>query len=334
MAILITGGAGYVGSHAVRALLDRGETVVVLDDLSTGYEAAIDSRAKFYCGAIQNRDLLKRIFTEQKIEGVLHFAAKSLVGESVQVPLKYYEHNVHGTQVLLECMIEHDITALVFSSTAAVYGEPRYTPIDEAHPTEPISPYGASKRTMEQMMHWAAKAHGLKFVALRYFNVAGAHYSGTIGEAHNPETHIIPIVLQVPLGQRDQMTLFGSDYNTADGTCVRDYIHIEDLIDAHILALNYLKSGGESDVFNLGTETGFSNCEVVAAARVVTGHEIPVTMGERRLGDPAVLVASSGKARKMLGWHPKRTALNEIIASAWAFQKAHPNGYSKREESL
>lgn len=320
MAILITGGAGYVGSHAVRALIEGGTEVVVLDDLSTGNQEAVDSRAVFYRGQIQDSALLSEILSTHAIDGVIHFAAKSLVGESVKVPLLYYEHNVHGTQVLLESMEQHGVRRMVFSSSAAVYGEPRYTPIDEEHPTEPISPYGATKHTMEEMMHWADKAYGLKYVALRYFNVAGAHHSGEIGEAHRPETHIIPIVLQVPLGQRQEMTLFGDDYPTSDGTCIRDYIHIEDLIDAHVLALSYLERGGASDVFNLGTETGFSNQDVVVAARLVTAHAIPVVIGERREGDPAVLVASSQKARSVLGWDPKRTSLEAIIASAWGFQ--------------
>lgn len=327
MAILITGGAGYVGSHAVRALLDRGVQVVVLDDLSTGYRQAVDPRADFYEGQIQDKDLLGRIFSKHPIEGVMHFAAKSLVGESVTLPLKYYEHNVHGTQALLEAMLAAGIRRLVFSSTAAVYGEPQYTPIDENHPTQPISPYGASKLTMEQMMSWSDAAHGLCYVALRYFNVAGAHSSGQIGESHRPETHIIPIILQVPLGQRDQMTLFGDDYSTPDGTCIRDYIHIEDLIDAHILALDYLTAGGESQVFNLGTESGFSNQAVVAAARTVTGHPIPVAIGARRAGDPAVLIAASAKAKAILGWSPQHTRLETIIASAWNFQKQYPEGY-------
>lgn len=328
MAILITGGAGYVGSHAVRMLLDEGMPVVVLDDLSTGYLEAVDKRAVFYQGALQDRSLLQRIFNEQQIEGVMHFAAKSLVGESVTLPLKYYEHNVHGTQILLEEMIAADVKRLVFSSTAAVYGEPKYTPIDEAHPTDPISPYGASKLAMEQMMHWCDRAHGLRYVALRYFNVAGAHGSGLIGEAHNPETHIIPIILQVPAGQRACMTLFGDDYPTPDGTCIRDYIHIEDLIKAHSLAMAYLLDGNSSNVFNLGTQTGFSNQEVVAAARAVTGHPIEVEIGSRRPGDPAVLVASSERATKILGWEPQYNDLNKIVESAWQFKQLRPSGYT------
>lgn len=318
-----------MGSHAVRALLDAGKHVVVLDDLSTGYRQAIDNRATFCEGSLQNKALIAQILEDYNIEAVLHFAAKSLVGESIQEPLKYYEHNVHGTQVLLEAMQQKQVQKLVFSSTAAVYGEPQYTPIDESHPTSPISPYGASKLTMEQMMAWCDQAHGLKYVALRYFNVAGAHHTGEIGEAHNPETHIIPIVLQVPSGQRSEMHIFGGDYPTPDGTCIRDYIHIEDLIDAHIRALTYLFEDGESQVFNLGTAEGFSNQAVVQVAREVTGHPIPTEIGPRRPGDPAVLIASSDKAKRILGWEPKYTDLKAIVASAWRFKQGHLKGYTE-----
>jgi UDP-glucose 4-epimerase len=327
MTILVTGGAGYIGSHATAALLDRGFNVVVLDDLSTGYRQAVDARATFYQGQIQDVSLLDKIFSEQTIEGVIHFAAKSLVGESMTKPLFYYHHNVYGTQVLLERMLAHDVKTMVFSSTAAVYGEPQYTPIDESHPAAPISPYGASKLTMESMMHWADRAHDLRYIALRYFNVAGAHHSGELGEAHNPETHLIPMVLQVPLGHRESLSLFGDDYPTPDGTCIRDYIHIDDLIEAHILALLALKEGTPSQVINLGTGHGASNLEILKSAEAVTNQSIAYVIAPRRLGDPAVLIASNERARDVLGWTPKSSTLDKIISSAWKFHSTHPMGY-------
>lgn len=327
MNVLVTGGAGYIGSHAVRGLIESGHRVVVVDNLSTGYEAAVDGRSVFYKGSLQDKAFLMSVFQQEAIEGVIHFAAKSLVGESMLKPLLYFDNNVYGTQVLLEVMQASGVDKIVFSSTAAVYGEPVAIPIVESHPTEPINPYGASKLMMEKMMHWSSLAFGLRYVSLRYFNVAGAHASGSLGEAHNPETHLIPIVLQVPLGKRRQMSLYGSDYATSDGTCIRDYIHIDDLVRAHILALEKLAEGMSSQVINLGSGNGFSNLEIVEAARKVTGHAIPVVFEARRPGDPAVLIASNEKAKEVLGWVPERDDLSSIIGSAWRFHSLNPNGY-------
>lgn len=327
MNVLVTGGAGYIGSHAVDGLIQCGHRVIVVDNLSTGYEAAVDSRGVFYKGSLQDRAFLMSVFQRESIDGVMHFAAKSLVGESMLKPLLYFDNNVYGTQILLEVMQTAGVDKIVFSSTAAVYGEPVAIPILESHPTEPINPYGASKLMMEKMMHWASVATGLRYVSLRYFNVAGAHRSGTLGEAHNPETHLIPIILQVPLGKRDQMSLYGSDYTTRDGTCIRDYIHIDDLVRAHILALEKLHAGMGSQVINLGSGNGFSNLEIVEAARKVTGHTIPVVFESRRPGDPAVLIASNAKAKEVLGWVPEKDDLPSIIGSAWQFHSQNPNGY-------
>ncbi len=327
MKLLVTGGAGYIGSHAVRALIDRGHTVVVLDNLSTGYEMAIDSRAVFYKGNLQDKAFLETMMAKEQFDGVMHFAAKSLVGESMIKPLMYFDNNVYGTQILLEVMQAYAVKQIVFSSTAAVYGEPVGIPILESHPTEPINPYGSSKLTMEKLMHWSSSSFGLRYVSLRYFNVAGAHESGEIGEAHNPETHLIPIVLQVPLGKRQNMSIFGKDYDTADGTCIRDYIHIDDLIRAHVLAMEKLSEGMECQIINLGGGTGFSNLEIVEAARGITGHVIPVEFEDRRHGDPAILIASNAKAKEVLGWEPLKNDLKLIIKSAWQFHVNKPNGF-------
>lgn len=330
MKILVTGGAGYIGSHAVVGLLDRGYEVVVIDSFQTGYQEAIDKRAIFYEGDIRDCVFLNRVLNKEDINGVLHFAANSLVGESMELPIKYYDNNVYGTQKLVEGLLENGVYNIVFSSTAATYGEPVQVPITEEHPSNPINPYGETKRAMEKLIHWAGEASDLKYISLRYFNVAGAHSSGTIGESHEPETHLIPIILQVPLEQRAFLSIFGDDYDTKDGTCIRDYIHIEDLVDAHILALEKLINGGPSNVYNLGTGTGYSIYEMVQAARHVTGHEIPVKVVDRRVGDPAVLVASSEKAMRELGWVPKYTKVEDIIESAWRFYQTHPHGFKKR----
>lgn len=244
-------------------------------------------------------------------------------------PLKYYNNNVHGTEVLLKVMINNDVKKIVFSSTAATYGEAEKMPITETDKTEPTNTYGETKLAMEKMMKWCDTAYGLKYVALRYFNVAGAHVSGSIGEAHNPETHLIPLILQVPLGKREFISIFGEDYDTEDGTCIRDYIHVTDLANAHILAVEYLREGKDSDVFNLGNGSGFSVKEMIESARRVTGHEIPAKICERRAGDPARLIASSKKAKEILNWEPKFTNVEEIIASAWKWHKNNPNGFSK-----
>lgn len=328
MKILVLGGAGYIGSHAVYQLIDNGYEVVVADNLQTGHRDAIHPQAKFYEGDIRNREFLKTVFQNEKIDGVIHFAANSLVGESMENPLKYYDNNVYGTQVLLEAMIEADVKYIVFSSTAATYGEPESVPITEDMETQPTNTYGETKLAMEKMMKWCEQAHGLNYVALRYFNVAGARSTGEIGEDHNPETHLIPLVLQTALGKREEITIFGDDYPTKDGTCIRDYIHVEDLIDAHILALQYLFDGGKSDVFNLGSNQGFSVKEIIDMAKKVTGKEIPAKIGDRRAGDPSVLIASSEKAKRILGWNPTRTNIERIIKDAWNWHVNHPNGYN------
>ena len=329
MAILVSGGAGYIGSHTVWELCEAGRDVVVADNLQTGFRASVHPKARFYRLDIRDRGALDVLFQAEKIDGVIHFAACSQVGESMSDPLKYYDNNLHGTMVLLQAMVGHGVGKIVFSSTAATYGEPERVPILETDRTQPTNTYGETKLAMEHMMSWVSRAHGLRYVALRYFNACGAHPSGLIGEAHDPETHLIPIILQVPGGRREKLSLFGDDYPTPDGTCIRDYIHVSDLAQAHILALDYLMNGGENNVFNLGNGVGFSNKEVVEAARRVTGHPIPTVIAPRRAGDPARLVASSEKARSVLGWEPRYADLETIIATAWAWHKDHPNGYAK-----
>lgn len=329
MSILVLGGAGYIGSHAVHQLIDCGEEVVIVDNLLTGHEGAIHPKAKFHKGDIRDKAFLRSVFQGEQVDGVIHFAASSLVGESMKDPLKYFNNNVYGTQVLLEVMVEFGVKKIVFSSTAATYGEQEVMPITESAETLPTNTYGETKLAMEKMMKWCDAAHDIKYVSLRYFNVAGARASGKIGEDHHPETHLIPIILQVALGKRDFISIYGDDYATEDGTCIRDYIHVEDLIDAHILAFNYLKNGGESNVFNLGSSTGYSVKEMVEAAREVTGHEIPAEIHGRRAGDPSTLIASSKKAEEVLGWVPKRTSVKEIISDAWNWHANNPNGFSK-----
>ena len=328
MSILVCGGAGYIGSHAVHQLVAGGENVVIADNLQTGHRAALNPAAKFYEGDIRDAAILDKIFTENEIEAVIHFAANSLVGESVQKPLMYFNNNVGGMQVLLESMVKNGVDKIVFSSTAATYGEPIKIPIDENDPTIPTNPYGESKLIMEKMMQWVSRANGVHFVSLRYFNAAGALEDGSIGEDHNPETHLIPLILQVPLGKRDHITIFGDNYPTPDGTCLRDYIHVIDLADAHILALKYLREGGESNIFNLGNGQGFSVKEMILAAEKVTGQKIKTEIGARRAGDPAQLIASSDKAKKILKWIPKFADVEKIIATAWKWHKSHPNGYA------
>ena len=328
MAILVTGGAGYIGSHTAHELIRAGYDVVVLDNLVTGYRAAVPEGARFYQGDIRDIAFLDSLFEKEKIDAIIHFAAFSLVGESVSNPLKYYENNLYGTKVLLESMVKNGISRIVFSSTAATYGEPENIPILESDRTCPTNPYGETKLAMEKMFKWTGDAHGINFVSLRYFNACGADAGGKIGEAHNPESHLIPLVLQVPNGKRASISIFGTDYDTPDGTCIRDYIHVTDLAAAHILAVKYLLDGGKSDVFNLGNGVGYSVREVIEMARRVTGHPIPATETPRRAGDPARLVASSEKARRVLGWNPTHASLEEIIESAWNWHKNHPNGYT------
>ncbi len=376
MNIMVVGGAGYIGSHAVRALLQNGHKVSVIDNLCTGHRESVPAEVPFYEVDIKDTEKLKEIFSNEKFDGVIHFAANSLVGESMTNPLKYYNNNVCGTESLLEALVATDTKNIVFSSTAATYGNPEVVPILETAPTNPTNPYGETKLAIEKMLKWTHEANGLNYVALRYFNVAGADIletaptnptnpygetklaiekmlkwtheanglnyvalryfnvagadaSGEIGEAHTTETHLIPIILQVLLGQRDAITVYGTDYPTEDGTCIRDYIHVSDLVDAHILALEYLLKGGESNVFNLGNNVGFSVKEIIEKTKEVTKQDIPTKYGERRAGDPAMLVASAEKAKTVLGWEPKYTNVGDIIATAWNWHESHPYGYSK-----
>lgn len=329
MTVLVLGGAGYIGSHTVYALIEKGEDVVIVDNLETGHIEAVHPKARFYQGDIRDRAFIDSVFEKEKIDAVIHFAANSLVGESMVNPLKYYDNNLCGTKVLLESMVAHDIKKIVFSSTAATYGEPERVPILETDKTEPTNTYGETKLSMEKMFKWTDKAHGLKYVSLRYFNACGAHESGEIGEAHTTETHLIPLILQVPLKQREAINIFGTDYNTKDGTCIRDYIHVTDLAQAHILAVKYLMEGNDSNIFNLGNGVGFTVKEVIETARKVTNDPIKAVECERRAGDPAQLIASSDKARTILGWNPEHADLEEIIASAWKWHKNHPHGYAK-----
>ena len=327
MNVLVTGGAGYIGSHTVYELIEAGRDVVVADNLLTGFRAAVHPKARFYQADIRDRKAMDELFEREQIEGVIHFAASSQVGESMSDPLKYYDNNLCGTTCLLQSMVAHGVDKIVFSSTAATYGEPERVPILEGDKTVPTNCYGETKLAMEKMMRWTSQAHGLRYVALRYFNACGAHPSGAIGEAHDPETHLIPLILQVPNNKRQKISIFGDDYNTHDGTCIRDYIHVSDLAQAHILALDYLLGGGQSDVFNLGNGVGFTVKEVIDVARAVTGHPIPAEVSPRRAGDPAQLVASSEKAKAILGWNPQYADLHTIVSSAWAWHKSHPNGY-------
>lgn len=331
MATLVLGGAGYIGSHTVDRLIEKGEKTIVVDSLVTGHRQAVNKDAKFYQGDIADKDFMRQVFKENSdIDAVIHFAAYSLVAESMKKPLKYFDNNTAGMVKLLEVMNEFSIDKIVFSSTAATYGIPEEVPIKETTPQNPINPYGESKLMMEKIMLWADKAYGIKFVPLRYFNVAGAKPDGSIGEDHMPETHLLPIVLQVAMGKRDKLQIFGDDYNTPDGTNIRDYVHPLDLADAHILAVDYLKAGNPSTAFNLGSSTGFSNREILEAARKVTNKEIPAEIAPRRGGDPDVLVASSTKAREVLGWKPQFDDISKIIETAWKWHTLHPEGYQDK----
>lgn len=328
MKLLVLGGAGYIGSHTTLELLENGHEVIIVDNLTTGYMAAVPHNAVFYQRDIRDKDFLVKLMKKENVDAVIHFAAFSLVGESTEKPLKYYDNNLYGTKVLLDAMVDAGVDKIVFSSTAATYGEPENIPILESDRTHPTNPYGETKLAMEKMIFWAAKAYGLHYVSLRYFNACGAHMSGSIGEAHNPESHLIPLVLQVPNGKREFVSIYGTDYDTPDGTCIRDYIHVTDLAKAHILAVEYLMKGGKSDIFNLGNGIGYSVKEVIETARKVTGHPIPAKEVERRSGDPARLVASGQKAKEILGWEPEIKDLSDIIASAWKWHSTHPTGYT------
>ncbi|MFW6381547.1 MAG: UDP-glucose 4-epimerase GalE [Bacillota bacterium] len=320
MKILVTGGAGYIGSHVVKRLVEADHEALVVDNLSKGHRQAI-IEGKFIKGDLAHKIFLDRLISEYEIEGVIHLAADSLVGESMENPGKYYRNNLANGLNLLESMVDNGVNYLVFSSTAAVYGEPRETPIPEDHPTQPTNPYGESKLFFEKILERYRQLHGLKYSSLRYFNAAGADPSGLIGEAHDPETHLIPIVLEKALDQRQELYIFGDDYDTRDGSCIRDYIHVNDLADAHILALEALSHGKESSIYNLGNGQGYSVKEVIEVAREVTGREIEARIGERRPGDPAVLVASSDKIKRELDWDPCYPDLETIIKTAWNWHK-------------
>lgn len=326
MRVLVCGGAGYIGSHTVKCLEKSGYDVLVLDNLVKGHLPAI-GKTPFVHADLTDRQSLERVFGEYKIRAVMHFAAYSLVGESTVRPDMYYHNNVTGTFNLLEAMRRAGVDIMVFSSTAAVYGEPVEVPVREEHPTVPTNPYGATKLAVEEMLRWYGRAYGLKYISLRYFNAAGADPSGEIGEDHRPESHLIPLVLQAALGTRAGIKVFGTDYPTPDGTCIRDYVHVNDLAGAHVLAMEKLARGGQSGVYNLGNGNGFSVREVIETARKVTGRSIQTTPSGRRPGDPAVLVASAGKARRELGWEPRYTSLEDIIATAWNWHRRHPEGF-------
>ena len=330
MNVLVCGGAGYIGSHTVYELIEQGHSVIVADNLCKGHKDAIHKDAKFYWGDLRDVEFLDKVFGENKIDAVIDFAAFSLVGESCSEPLKYFDNNVYGTIRLLEAMVRGGVKKIVFSSTAATYGEPENIPIKEDERTLPTNPYGESKLTVEKILKWCDKAYGIKYVALRYFNAAGAHISGKIGEDHSPETHLIPIIIQAALGQREKIAMFGDDYPTPDGTCVRDYIHVTDLADAHIKALEKLFRDETSAIYNLGNGKGFSVKEVVEETRRVTGREIKAVVEGRRPGDPSTLIASSEKAMKELGWKPRFNTLTQIIETAWNWHSSHPNGYNDR----
>lgn len=321
--LLVVGGCGYIGSHMVKCLLDAGHEVVVLDDLSGGHRDALLG-GELVVGRCGDAALLDTLFSAQRFDGVLHFASFIQVGESVQQPIKYYRNNVGETLVLLERMTAHGVRHFIFSSTAAVFGEPVRIPIDETQPRVPINPYGQSKAMVEQMLADFDRAYGLRSVALRYFNAAGADPQGRIGERHDPETHLIPLALQAVLGRRPALSVFGRDYDTHDGTCIRDYIHVDDLADAHLLALEYLWGGGASAAFNLGNGAGFSVQEVLDAATRVTGLPVPVQDAPRRAGDPARLVADASRARSVLHWQPRYPELDVIVRHAWQWEQKRP----------
>ncbi len=325
MKILVVGGAGYVGSHAVRILHQAGHEILVYDNLSAGHRGAIVA-GRLIEGDLLDQARLEGILRGEEIEAVMHFAAFALVGESVQYPHRYYQNNIVGTLSLLEAMRKADVRKIVFSSTTATYGVPSRIPIREQERQDPINPYGFSKLVIERALQDYAHAYGFAFAALRYFNAAGAAPDGSIGEDHDPESHLIPIVLQVALGQREQITVFGNDYPTADGTCIRDYVHVDDLGRAHLLALDRLQPG-EGLKLNLGTGRGHSVREVIDACRRVTGHPIPETLGDRRPGDPPELVADASRARELLGWQPEYNNIEEIVATAWNWHRHHPHGY-------
>lgn len=328
MHILVTGGAGYIGSHAVRLFLERGHDVWIYDNLSCGHRSAVPAD-RLIVGDLNETHRIDQVMMERRIDAVVHFAAFTYVGESVQQPAKYYQNNLVNTLNLMECMRRHKVERFIFSSTAATYGVPEKMPITEDTPQAPINPYGASKLAVERALADYAHAYRLGFAALRYFNASGAHPDGTIGEDHAPETHLIPLIILAALGKRPQIEIFGSDYPTPDGTCVRDYIHVNDLAEAHLRALEKLQPGQQMH-YNLGIGHGYSVREVIAAVEAVTGKKVPIKEGPRRAGDPPVLVASSDKIQTELGWQPHYTDIQAIVETAWNWHKAHPKGYKDR----
>jgi len=321
MKILVVGGAGYIGSHMGKWLLSANHEVTTFDNLSKGFRDSVVG-GEFIEGDLANREQLDQLFKSTAFDAVMHFASFIEVAESVRNPARYYQNNFTNTQNLLDTMVAHDVNYFIFSSTAAVFGEPQYTPIDEKHPKLPINPYGKSKLMVEQMLEDYDKAYGLKSVALRYFNAAGADPSGELGERHDPESHLIPLVLQAASGRRKEISLFGNDYDTPDGTCVRDYIHVQDLCDAHMLALEKLMKTSKSNQFNLGNGLGLSVQQVIDCADKITGHEIPVQIEARRPGDPAILVADATRAKQELGWVPQLSDLEKIVESAWKWEQS------------
>lgn len=328
MKILVTGGAGYIGSHTVAELLEMGYGTVTYDNLQKGHRDAVLG-GEFIRGDLRDAETLEKAFRENAIDAVIHFAADSLVGESMQKPQKYFDNNVVSGLSLLGNMVKYSVRKIIFSSTAACYGEPEKVPIDETNSTVPTNPYGESKLIFEKMLRWHDEAYGIKYVSLRYFNAAGAHKSGRIGEDHDPESHLIPIVLKAALDRTRQVSVFGTDYPTKDGTCVRDYIHVTDLALAHILALKKLEEGGKSSIYNLGNGSGFSVKEVIGIAEKVAGCRIKTESSARRPGDPAVLIASSEKIKKELNWNPRYYELETIIRTAWEWHSKFPGGFKK-----
>ncbi|MDN6900766.1 UDP-glucose 4-epimerase GalE [Oenococcus sicerae] len=331
MNVLVTGGAGYIGSHTVDRLLAHGDQVTVVDNLYTGHRDAVPKNVAFYEADVRDKTALKKIFDANSFDAVVHFAALTQVGESMTKPLFYFDNNTFGVISLLEAMRDHDVKKIVFSSSAATYGVPKHNPITEEEEQKPINPYGLTKLQMEQIMDWSDRAYGIKGVALRYFNVAGAKVDGSIGEDHNPETHMIPNILMAAQGKKDKMVIFGDDYKTPDGTNVRDYVHVVDLADAHVLALDYLQRENKSNRFNLGTEAGMSNKQLIDAAKKVTGIDFKVEIGPRRGGDPDALVASPKKAKEVLGWDPKLSNVEDEIKTAWNWMQKHPQGYDDKK---
>ncbi len=330
MKLLVTGGAGYIGSHVVELLIERGHEVVVFDNLCAGHRAAVHPKATFVLGDLLNCPALAALFAEHTFDGIMHFASHILVGESMQTPFKYLRDNIDAVTNLLEQATQHEVKRFILSSTANLYDNPQHVPITEDEAVIPGSVYGETKHVAERMLYWMDRIYGLKYVCLRYFNACGAHPNGHIGEDHHPESHLIPITLQVALGKREKLVIYGDDYDTPDGTCIRDYIHVLDLADAHIRAMEALANGAGSRVYNLGSGTGYSVLEVLETAREVTGHPIPAEVGARRPGDLPKLIADSTRIKSELGWQPKFDNIRVMIETAWNWHRNHPNGFNDR----